>query len=856
MYIRRYQSILMKSLISLFISFFIWSNVSFTQGTWDWVNKAGGSTSINFYPEYDKGNDIEVNHNNELLVTGFYRGQGVFDTITLSGVGTRNGFLAKYDSVGNVIWAKSIIGTGVLGTSLAFSSNDDIYLIGEFRDSANFGDTTIYSSSYNWQTEIFFAKYATNGDLIWVKRTNPPSIGNNDHEPVEIDIDNFDNIYITGRFQGSASFDTINVTAMGGRDIFLAKLDTSGSVVWVEQIWDNYTNSLVSDMEIDPSGHIYLTGQFQYKIVFNGYTHWGSNNMEVYILKFNPNGMYSWITTGTGPNNNIANAIAVDDNYNIYIAGKFTNTLTFGTLSQTGTGTYEDHFITKFDSAGVSQWHNKITHSYQFEITDITNDPWGNCLLSGFMTDTLNLGADTIISPNLIPRQAFVGSFSPSGISNWGSFGGPSITNHDASANSICTDKCGNPFITGRFNMTSTFGSISVTSSGTDDIFIAKLNPGPATATIYGPTEMCAGDTVELGTQGFINSLWVPGNLTTDTVLVSPNTTQNYLYTSTDTNGCPFSGSHIVTVNSLPILGISNDTSICVGDSAQLYVTGANSYVWTPDSLTDSLILVQPLITQTYWVVGTDTNNCKNVDSTTVLVDSIPLVSITGDTHVCIGDSVVLTANGANTYLWLPDSATSSSIQVAPTVISTYYVIGSAGIGCVNSDSALVMVHKLPLVSITGDTLICPGSTATLYAQGADSYLWLPSSITGDSIQVTPSVGNWYWVTGTDSNQCKNTDSILVEIDTCTSIEEIKQIITSSVYPNPFNSTALISINATNTEDKWVTIYDISGKVVIENIRMSNNQLELRPTQFNRGIYFYTIQYENKLIARGKFIYQ
>ena len=136
MYIRRYQFITMRILLSLFVSLLFWSSTSLAQGSWDWVKQAGGSTFINFYPEYDKGNDIEVNHNTELLVTGFYRGQGVFDTITLNGVGTRNGFLAKYDSVGNVIWAKSIIGTGVLGTSLAFSSNDDIYLIGEFRDSA------------------------------------------------------------------------------------------------------------------------------------------------------------------------------------------------------------------------------------------------------------------------------------------------------------------------------------------------------------------------------------------------------------------------------------------------------------------------------------------------------------------------------------------------------------------------------------------------------------------------------------------------------------------------------------------------------------------------------------------------
>ena len=152
--------------------------------------------------------------------------------------------------------------------------------------------------------------------------------------------------------------------------------------------------------------------------------------------------------------------------------------------------------------------------------------------------------------------------------------------------------------------------------------------------------------------------------------------------------------------------------------------------------------------------VVTYTAPSSETATTSITIDSIPVVSAGADVAICTGNSTVLTASGATTYSW-STGQTGASITVDPTTNTTYTVTGFNG-ACSATDSVDVTVHPLPTVEITGTLTYCVGASTTLTATaGLSSYLWSTGATT-QSINVT---AGSYTVTGTDANGCSATSS-------------------------------------------------------------------------------------------------
>ena len=128
---------------------------------------------------------------------------------------------------------------------------------------------------------------------------------------------------------------------------------------------------------------------------------------------------------------------------------------------------------------------------------------------------------------------------------------------------------------------------------------------------------------------------------------------------------------------------------------------------------------------------------------------------------ICPGQSSVLTAKDASTYLWQPGNLSGSTITVTPSVTTQYTVVGTDVNGC-QSDPVAVTVtvsnSALNNVKVTAypSTICTQGGTSTLTATGASTYLWQPGNLTGSTITVTPSVTTQYTVVGTDANGCQS----------------------------------------------------------------------------------------------------
>ncbi|MBK7383076.1 MAG: gliding motility-associated C-terminal domain-containing protein [Flavobacteriales bacterium] len=214
--------------------------------------------------------------------------------------------------------------------------------------------------------------------------------------------------------------------------------------------------------------------------------------------------------------------------------------------------------------------------------------------------------------------------------------------------------------------------------------------------------------------------------------------------TATFTCGVPVTASITIPISDAPVVTLTPDgpTTICPGEDVVLTASGANSYVWSNQATTASITVTQG---GTYTVNGT--NACGSVPAQiTITQASVPTVTITpdGPTNLCPGEDVVLTASGADSYVW-SNQATTASITV--TQVGAYNVNGTNGCG---SASAQITITQAPgpIVTITADgpTTICPGEDVVLTASGADSYVWSDQSIT-PSISITQA--GTYSVTGT-----------------------------------------------------------------------------------------------------------
>jgi hypothetical protein len=207
-------------------------------------------------------------------------------------------------------------------------------------------------------------------------------------------------------------------------------------------------------------------------------------------------------------------------------------------------------------------------------------------------------------------------------------------------------------------------------------------------------------------------------------------------------------------------------TTFCVGGSVTL---DAGSYpgatfAWSNGGTTQTINVTTA---GTYSCTVTKSNGCvATSNAITVTVNSLPTVSASaGSPSICAGSSTSLTGSGASTYTWMPGSLSGSPVSVTPSGTTTYTVTGTNSNGCTNTGTVAVTVNSLPSVTASaGTTTICMGGSTTLTGGNATSYVWMPGSLSGTTVTVSPTANTTYTVTGTNSNGCTNTATVTVNV--------------------------------------------------------------------------------------------
>jgi hypothetical protein len=306
-------------------------------------------------------------------------------------------------------------------------------------------------------------------------------------------------------------------------------------------------------------------------------------------------------------------------------------------------------------------------------------------------------------------------------------------------------------------NLGSSSGNISVTAgnvcgSSLPSNLAIIVNPNPIVTASSSSAIICAGDSVTLTGGGANSYVW--NNNVTDTVAFVPPATATYIVTGTDANGCIDTAMTMVTVNALPIVtATSSSAVICAGGSVTLTGAGASTYVWN-NNIIDTVPFV-PIVTNTYVVTGTDVNGCINTASLIISVNALPVILLGPDLIQCDGSVILDAGNIGSIYQW--NTADTSQIIIISTS-GSYSVLVTDTNGCINSDTVMLTIHPLPVVSLGADVVQCGGVLILDAGNIGSIYQWN----TADTSQIIIiSTSGSYSVLVTDTNGCINSDTLM-----------------------------------------------------------------------------------------------
>jgi len=305
----------------------------------------------------------------------------------------------------------------------------------------------------------------TNANFIWAKSAG--GTGSNHGSSIVIDAQG--NKYVTGNFEGSATFGATTLNSIGGSDVFIAKMDVNGNWLWaIKAGGTNYDYS--HSIAVDAQGNAYITGTFHGNANFDTTSLTPNGDFDIFIAKIDKNGNWLWVKQAGGTSYEYSSSIAIDAQGNCYIAGGFADTAIFGTISL-ATNTCTDIFIAKIDTNGNWQWAKQaggVTYDYCYSIAVDTQN---NINITGSFQGVAVFG--TISLPYGNYEDIYVAKMDTNGNWLWAKQAGG--INPDNGCY-IATDIRGNSYITGGFTDTAVFGLTTLTSAGYNDIFIAKID--------------------------------------------------------------------------------------------------------------------------------------------------------------------------------------------------------------------------------------------------------------------------------------------------------------------------------------------------------------------------------------------
>jgi hypothetical protein len=418
-------------------------------------------------PGYESGYAVAVDVEGNSYVGGSFQGQVTFGSTVLTAT-SEDGFLAKYDPEGKLVWVKQVTGQyNERVVDVAVDNQGNIYAAGYISSSdTRFGSLTASSLG----TDGFVARLDATGEPKWLKTFG----GSGTDMANQIDIDNSSAVFVTGQFFGTMTIGATTLISEGATDVVVAKYNAdTGSPHWAKQFGGTSDDNGVSIKVVDDG--MYVSGSFFGTFEMAGMAAMASRGeLDGFVARLDLSGVAQWVKQIGGANWDNALAVAADETGNCIVGGYFINSATLGTTTLNGIFN-EDIFLSKLSSGnGTVMWAKSAGGSDYDNLRSIDVDNSGNIYVTGHYARTATFDNVTIQSAS--STDVFVARYAGTGSIDFVKHAGGGESDF---GQSVAVDADGIIHVTGSFRAFNvTFGVSELVNAGNDDMFLWKILPG------------------------------------------------------------------------------------------------------------------------------------------------------------------------------------------------------------------------------------------------------------------------------------------------------------------------------------------------------------------------------------------
>lgn len=413
---------------------------------------------------------VAVDGRGEIAMVGYLKNSADLGTGTLTSAGLSDIFVAKYDTNGGPMWSRRVGGAqDDRAKAVAVDASGNVYVTGLFYGTVDFGGGAVTSAPN--AANCFVAKYSAGGAHVWSKRLSTAS---GIDEGMAIGVDPWGNVLVAGMLYQTSNYGGANLTSAGSADVFVVKLTADGAHVWSKRAGGS-GEDFVFGLAVDGNGNVAITGHSIGTADFGGGNLAGAGAKDIFVAHYSgANGAHNWSRRVGGSTDDVGRGIAIDGAGDVVVTGNFSSgSVNFGSGAVSNSGG-ADIFIAKYGPDGTARWTRRFGGSLSLdeESVGVATDAAGSIVVTGSVVDSIDFGGGSL--PGDGYYDIFVAKFGSDGAHAWskrtGAGEGKAAATEDATGNVVAAG-----FLVGTTVVN--FGGSNLVSPGGYDGFLVEFGP-------------------------------------------------------------------------------------------------------------------------------------------------------------------------------------------------------------------------------------------------------------------------------------------------------------------------------------------------------------------------------------------
>lgn len=415
---------------------------------------------------------MAVDMNGNVIVGGTFSGTMTVGAQQLTSAGGTDGFIAQFDTNGNLKWAQSLGDAADQSvTGVASDASGNVFVTGVFAGTLNLGGMGGATYTANGK-DTFVMKLGGSGAYFWSKRIGVSG----DQISTSIAVNSVGEVAVAGHYTGDLICVFGCVASLGAQDLFVFKYDTNGAQKFYKTFGDA-SDQVLSDIEWTDADELLLTGYMKGSAVdFGGGMPLGSaGGYDIFAVKLTTTGTHVWSKRFGDPLDQKGVAITSDKAGNVVLGGSFLGSVNFGALDIQSAG-QSDLFIAKLGPDGSYMWASGYGDPADQSFSDLTADGAGNIFLTAGLLGSVDFGQGPLTSA--VSYDVLIAKFDAQGVYQWGKNFGNTVSQigravkMDGEINGNI-----NIVVLGTASGMVDFGLGPLTAAGGDDVVLLKMTP-------------------------------------------------------------------------------------------------------------------------------------------------------------------------------------------------------------------------------------------------------------------------------------------------------------------------------------------------------------------------------------------